>query len=485
VNVSPPPPCDLARAPRTRPTRRSRLPLLGAFAALVLAAGAGACSFNDVPGLQLPTAPLDTTTPRPPQSIQTWLDTNSTTVRSIDLSDTDFSDLAPMAAAIGNARIVMLGEQSGLDGTTFRAKARLVRYLHEQLGFSVLVFESGLYDMQAAWQRIEAGGDATEAARASVSAEWRNSAELQPLFAYVGERATTPQPLRLAGITPEFTGPTVGGTGARFAADLEGYLTSVASPLVMAEWWPAFREAVHRLATRADGDAAVSTADRAAIAAGLPPLRSETTRLVNVAQPDAAGFWITAILALESQYRLLTETLTPELRGNLRDSSMAESLVWLSQARYPGRKLIVWTSAAASLRSPRELFTPAGVASGHERAVLGTLARTTLGDVIYSIGFLAGRGSYGPVAPSSASPVRPLVAPLPESWDGLFLATGKPYAFLHLRREVVTSESQWILGPRVARAINYQQAVARWPNVYDGFFFTAIMAPATARGTND
>jgi erythromycin esterase len=485
VTVPSLPPRDSSRAPRTVSFRRSRLPLLGALGAIVCTAGIGACSFNDVPGLQLPTAPLDTTTPRPPRSIQAWLDTNSTTVRSIDLSDTAFSDLAPMATAIGNARIVMLGEQSGLDGTTFRAKARLVRYLHEQLGFSVLVFESGLYDLRSAWHRVEAGGDATEAARASVSAEWRNSAELQPLFAYIGERAATAQPLHLAGIAPEFTGPAIGGTGAHFAADLEGYLASVASPLLAAEWWPAFRAAVHRLATRADGDVEVSQTDREAIVAGLQPLRAETARLVNIAPADVAGFWITATLALESHYRLLTEALSPEMRGNLRDSSMSESLVWLAQARYPGRKLIVWTSSAASLRSPRELFTPAGVASGHERAVLGTLARTTLGDVIYSIGFLAGRGSYGPVAPSSASPIRPLVSPLPESWDGLFLATGKPYAFLHLRRDVSIVESQWIFGLRVARAINYQQAVARWPNVYDGFFFTATMAPPTARTAND
>jgi erythromycin esterase len=468
------PPCPPAHL-----TRRYRLPLVGALIALVLAAGGTACTFNDVPGLRLPTAPLDTTTPRPAPSVQRWLDTNSTTVRSIDLHDTDFSDLAPLASAIGASRIVMLGEQSGLDGTTFRAKARLIRYLHEQLGFDVLVFESGLYDMEAAWQTIEAGGDATEAARASVSAGWRNSAELQPLFAYVGERAHTNRPLRLAGMAPEFSGPVDGGTRRRIAADLEAYLAGVDSPLLTSLWWSTFRAALHRLATREQG--APDAPDREAITTGLAALRMETSRLVNVAPENEAGFWITATLALESHYRLLTDTLSLEQRGSLRDSSMAESLVWLSQARHPEQKLIVWTSAAASLRSTRELFTPQGAAIGHDRAVLGELARTTLGDVIFSIGFLAGRGRYGPLEPTPTSPVRPLVAPLPESWDGLFLATGKPYAFVHLRRALRTSDDVWIHAPRVARAIDYQQRQARWPNVYDAFFFTAEMAPPTPR----
>jgi len=455
--------------------------VLGALAACVLTASVSACSFNDVPGLQLPTAPLDTTTRRPPPSVQRWLDTNSTTVRSIDFDDTEFSDLAPLREAIGSARIVMLGEQSGLDGTTFRAKARLVRYLHEVLGFDVLVFESGFYDLDAAWARIEAGGDATIAALASVSEPWRRSAEVQPLFEYVGDRARSTRPLRLAGITPEFTGPVSGGTREALVDDLQTYLAQSASPLLAADWWPAFRAALHRFTMRADSAPAPERADQTVLTIGLAQLRTETNRLVNVAPPVDAGFWITATLALESQYRLVTEPLSPERRGNLRDSSMTESLVWLAQARYPDQKLIVWTSAAASLRSPRELFTPLGVAVGHERAVLGTLARTTLGDIIYSIGFLAGSGRYGPIVPTPTAPIRPLVPPLPESWDGLFLATGKPYAFLHLRREPVTTETQWLYTPRVARAIDYQQTLARWPNVYDAFFFTATMAPVTAR----
>jgi erythromycin esterase-like protein len=122
-----------------------------------------------------------------------------------------------------------------------------------------------------------------------------------------------------------------------------------------------------------------------------------------------------------------------------------------------------------------------GVADGHDRAVLGTLARTILGDVIYSVGFLAGSGSYGPLAPTPSSPIRPVARPLPESWDGLFLATGKPFAFVHLRRESPSTEDAWLYAPRIARAFGYQQSLARWPNVYDGFFFTATMAPVTPR----
>lgn len=60
-------------------------------------------------------------------------------VRSIDPGDEDFADLQPIARALRNARIVLLGEATHGDGGTFLAKSRLIKFLHQELGFDVLV----------------------------------------------------------------------------------------------------------------------------------------------------------------------------------------------------------------------------------------------------------------------------------------------------------------------------------------------------------
>src|SRR4051794_32388463 len=48
-----------------------------------------------------------------------WLGANTLPLRTIDMADDNFSDLAPLRTAIGDARIVLLGEQTHGDGTTF------------------------------------------------------------------------------------------------------------------------------------------------------------------------------------------------------------------------------------------------------------------------------------------------------------------------------------------------------------------------------
>src|SRR3954466_2480613 len=75
-----------------------------------------------------------------------WLRDHTADVRSLDIDDGDYDDLRPLAGWIGQARIVMLGEPSHGDGAAFRARGRLIRYLHERLGFDVLAWESGMFD---------------------------------------------------------------------------------------------------------------------------------------------------------------------------------------------------------------------------------------------------------------------------------------------------------------------------------------------------
>src|SRR6516162_207942 len=104
-----------------------------------------------------------------------WLKKHAIALRSIDPSDEDFTDLEPLRKVIGDARVVQLGEQSHGDGATFHAKARLIKFLHQKMGFDVLAFESGLYDCRKAWALLKGGMEAHEAVSHGVFGIWTRS----------------------------------------------------------------------------------------------------------------------------------------------------------------------------------------------------------------------------------------------------------------------------------------------------------------------
>ncbi len=124
----------------------------------------------------------------------------------IDTNDEDFSDLELLREILANVRVVQLGEQTHGDGTTFEAKVRLIKFLHRDMGYSVLAFESGLYDCAAAWKATVNGDDPQRVARRSVFGLWSQSRQVSPLWSYMASTARSQHPLELAGFDSQFTG---------------------------------------------------------------------------------------------------------------------------------------------------------------------------------------------------------------------------------------------------------------------------------------
>src|SRR5262245_10969627 len=111
-----------------------------------------------------------------------WLKKHVAPLRSIDPGDEDFSDLESIRKAIGEARIVYLSEPSHGDGSSFHARTRLIKFLHQKCDFDVLAFESGLYDCRKAWELLREGKmTPREAVSQGVFGIWTGSEQVQPL----------------------------------------------------------------------------------------------------------------------------------------------------------------------------------------------------------------------------------------------------------------------------------------------------------------
>jgi erythromycin esterase len=421
-----------------------------------------------------------------------WIVDHAVSVRSVDAEDVDFSDLAPLVATLSGARVVMLGEPLHLEGTTFKAKVRLIKFLHQMMGFDVVVFEAGMYDSREAWKKIVAGEPPVASARQSIFALWSYSQEVQPLFEYIAAEARGPKPLELAGIDPQFTGPVGGGSGASFAADLESYLRSHGSALPDAAEWAAFRAVVDRIARQYYRDVVSTAEERDAFAWGSALLQTETARIRDSIRSFETAYWAQLADALDAHGRAswaypagmgrTEEALAAAMRYMMiRDSSMGRNLIWLAREGYPGRKIVVWAAnqhiakTVASVRVPNSRVAP--FPPGY--APMGQLVRNALEREVYSIAFIAGSGRIGAAGVQSGEipPPHDMPTPPPGSWESLFAQTKLPYLFLDLRNR--QDQGAWMESERVALPLSYMYGSSSWPSVFDGFFFSAEMAPAT------
>lgn len=393
-------------------------------------------------------------------------------LRSVEPGDEDFSDLARLRSILANKRVVILGEAGHGDGAAFLAKARLIRFLHRELGFDVLAFESGFYDCAKAWERIEAGDDPAAAFRQSVFAIWTRSAQVQPLIAYFASAARSQRPLELAGIDPQFTGE----MSHRF---LLGDLVKVAEAAGLPgdEFSARVSEPLANLVEGRYEDGEIPPA--AARAELLKTLDELAQRLRGTGGDILErGFWLrfvegTRQLAVSSW---ATDWKRPLLEDPenfaVRDRVMGEHLAWLARHRFAGRKIVVWAASFHAAREVDEIDVPSPV---HKRLYrtfrpMGAVARDELGKELYTVAVLAYQGSFGTAFQKPTE----LQQPSAGSLEDLFHRTGLSYAFLDLSG--TGRQPGWLREPLIARPMGYMEMKSRWGRVFDGVLFFDRMA---------
>ena len=122
-------------------------------------------------------------------------------LRSVSPADTTFAELEFLRSEIGGARVVFLGEPTHGEGNVLAAKARLVAYLQQRLGFTTLAMESGFYELHKAQHQIAVGKSVVTNLQSSVFPIWMRTKEFQAVVPLVGIDG-----LRVMGFDPQLSG---------------------------------------------------------------------------------------------------------------------------------------------------------------------------------------------------------------------------------------------------------------------------------------
>ncbi len=300
-------------------------------------------------------------------------------------SNKDFTTFSKLKETLKDAEIVMLGEQSHGDATTYETKIKLIKYLHQELGFDILAFESGFYDCQKAWLQIKNGEDVRTSLGNSIFYLWSTTKQFKPLAEYIDENKSTNNPLIISGFDNQLTGKV---SEKFYTSDLKSFLSGVDSALVKNDGWKHLENSLHnitklKLKEYEESDAIKDTTFINFILNSLAKNQSDSL----------ASFWSQS---LKSTKYYISDF---KLKTNYRDKQMAENLIWLKQ-KYPNQKIICWGATSHFLYNSSEIKMknfPYNIVDNYyqDKPMMGQYVKQYYGDKVFTIGFIAYEGFFG------------------------------------------------------------------------------------------
>ncbi|MFN7220341.1 MAG: erythromycin esterase family protein [Burkholderiales bacterium] len=254
----------------------------------------------------------------------------------------DFSDLQFLKTLLKDKRLVMLGENSHGVAEYSWMKARLIRFLHREMGFDVLAFEGSMTGGYYVDKDI-ADKTAVENLQNAVFRTWWTE-EVKDVFDYLKATHEKGRTLTLAGFDIQ-NSSTLASTSA--ASLFKKMLAPLESPLLsqVDQSEKALSEAYSsQSASVQDMNQVASFYQHVVDALVVNRSRLETMFVKEPSLVPLALQEAKSRIKLAEMQRL--KTPDPKRSNDVRDAAMADNLSFLLDKMYPNRKFIVWAHNA-------------------------------------------------------------------------------------------------------------------------------------------
>lgn len=363
--------------------------------------------------------------PKVPEDWRRYILAQHQPIRSL-VSD-DFSDLTFLEPLLRGKRVVQLGEYMHGVAEFNWLKVRLVKYLHQKLNYSVIVFESPMTACDAADRLVNIAAAET-VLKDCLYGIW-HSPEIVPLFEYAASVRKSIQPLSIAGFDIQDLSVEV---GVRFKELLDASAPHLAEHVFEREATLIERFHKRRL----------SETDRKQLQFFYSQVAKDlTAQKVTLESkfPNPPYKVKMAIQEARSRIELLNQMSSDWLAAsNFRDKAMADNLEFLLDTVYRDRKVIVW---AANGHIAYESESDDGPDP------MGSWLAKKRRQEIYSIGFYMGRGvtsmNNRKLIRWSLSDKDVLVS--------IMANAGRKMSFIDFANATRSSGSEWMFTPIIGR----------------------------------
>ena len=402
--------------------------------------------------------------------IANYVKQNTIPISTIEPDSTDYIDLEKIGNAIGESRIVMLGEQDHGDAPAFLAKTRLIKYLHEKKGFNVLAFESDFFGLNDGWDNLSKNKNNIDSfLKKNIFSLWTFCDGCQDLFyKTIPNSYQTENPIIMTGFDNQMY--------LRYSSkNLSLKIDSVLKKLNL----PITTKTDYKLNTLSliDSMSKVSFISKdnlfyEKLLVQLNIIKSEIGSRI-----DSTSFWKILIDNLvETTIQMRFHSSDYYRASNARDIQMAKNLKWLTTYKFPNDKIIVWAHNYHISKfggNFSEKFLNAANTMGTEFT-----KDTSLNQKTYIIGFTSLKGTTGRLRDNPTKSYK-IQKPTNNSIENWFDETLN-YGFVDFRKFNELNPNNSVEFNMKANLIGINRNhTAQWTHIYDGVFYIKQMYPCT------
>jgi erythromycin esterase-like protein len=373
-------------------------------------------------------------------------------------------DFSFLKEELKGVQVLMLGEKTHFDGNVFEMKTKIIQYLHQELGFNTIAFESGVYDVWMAQSEINKGTNVQQAFKNSLFSIWSNTNEFQSFVQFYDANKSN---LKLFGFDNQITGKY--GDETLFinlfeycnANQLELKLDRGDLELLI--------ESINYSFVFDENDISYSQFKSS--------FENLLKAIAKKPKTEASFYWtqtIKSLLAIgENCYSKKEQILSPfhtTSDDNLRDKQMADNLLEYIKI-HPNEKIICWGADQHFVNDMSSVTTPVL----KDFVPMGSYIKKALKQNVYSLAAVTAADSIF----------------LGEQWNKT-LVDSKSFEY-YLRSKntphmFISSKQDEMDKPRLNRLFSPEVFVeAKLNSIHDGYFYfnTVSQSTSIARNEND
>ena len=380
-------------------------------------------------------------------------------IRTINPIDTNYQDLAFLREDLEGVEMIMLGEQYHGDGSTFLAKSRLVKFLHQELDFDVLLFESNIYECFHLWKNITTTtNESPDSFRKALFYFWAEANETKNLRTYIVEQAQSIRPLILGGFDLQLSGDI---TDLDRMYLIETYLAS--KNISLKKDYQQLRSTISNYPHWISKTGTEYIKRKSLESTILNELTHLINRLLRSQQTTDDQIFIQYLSGIKTE---LTYTWTyPEdsiRQSSIRDSMMAANVIWLKEQLYQNKKVILWAA------NPH-------VVAGEKNATMANYLKAKYDSLCYSINFTSHFGKTynfsSNIHEKRNRKELPIGTGTVNGIESMLHNEGQPFVFINLRNSANKTFTMKLWA--------YHHQTTQWNSLTDGIFYIDQMKPAT------